>query len=90
MTTFKISDGNDAELVVCMRVTNPLKYPDNLIAPCSKCMMMCQHRPHNPKHVKIICMECVMMAKDGNEIIDALVTPETVREVQDYMRRKQN
>ena len=32
--------------------------PDNIVARCAECNHTIQHRPHAPKKIKKVCMEC--------------------------------
>ena len=56
---FTISDDiEDAEHIVCLRVTSPLLMPDNVVEVCRKCFKAIQCRPNLPKGIKKICLAC--------------------------------
>jgi hypothetical protein len=89
-----VDDPDEAEMadaVVCMRLTQPLLLPDNLIDLCSKCGEAIQHRPHVPKRPPKICNQCIIPIANAHAKKDDLVTmvtPKTAAEVAAYLRKK--
>jgi hypothetical protein len=58
-----VSDA-DAELsdcVVCVPVSTPLIFPDNLTGPCVGCGAPLQWRHHAPKKPPRLCMPCAVI-----------------------------
>jgi predicted amidophosphoribosyltransferase len=82
-----ISDGRDAEFLVCLLRTDPLKMPDNLIDVCVKCWQAIQHRPNVPPVPKI-CEVCAKPLLEDNRVRIA-VTEKTLQEARDYWRKHQ-
>ena len=91
MNKIEIGDGEDAEFIVCCRLSDPLILPDNVVSVCCKCGELIQHRPHIPKHVQTACMDCMMpdarkdMAKGDLHVV---ITPETAKDLRKYLRKK--
>lgn len=90
----EIGDGEDAVRVVCIPVTEPLAFPDNLISTCCKCGIAIQHRPNVPKGPPKICFACALDAffdmerePDAGEL-NMTITPESAKEFGDYIRKK--
>jgi hypothetical protein len=84
-------NGEHADAVVCVRLTQPLIMPDNVIGLCAECGEAIQHRPHVPKQPRKICMECALplaskAAKKGE--LHTILTPQTAAEVGAYFRKK--
>lgn len=89
----EIADDNaeEAEVLACLRLTQPLLLPDNEIDLCEQCGAAIQFRPHVPKRPKKLCMECVapMIAKaDAKGELVTILTAKSVAEIQDYLRKK--
>ena len=84
-------NGEHADMVICVRLTSPLKFPDNLIGICSKCGEAIQYRPHAPKMPPKICAECVgplaNKAAAGGKL-HTIITPETAAEIAAHLRKK--
>jgi hypothetical protein len=80
-------DVDDAEMLVCLRLTDPLKLADNLIDVCSKCRLAIQHRPNVPDVPKVceVCATPLFTNPDTR----LMITPKTVQEVRDYWRKRQ-
>jgi hypothetical protein len=91
---FKIgtnSEAEEADVVVCLPVTDPLKFRDNLVGRCSKCSKPIQYRPNAPKNPPKICWNCAVpdMNKnfeDGD--LQVIVGKEAAREVADFLAKK--
>lgn len=87
-------EAEECEYVVCVPATDPLHFPDNVVATCCQCSVAIQHRPHIPKTPKLICLECVLPeyqeAKERGEDIGILVTPQTRDEVMAHLSKKLN
>lgn len=84
-------NGEHADIVVCMRLTQPLMMPDNDIGICAQCGEAIQFRPHVPKRPRKVCMECVIpraneAAAKGE--LHSIITTETAAELGDYLRKK--
>lgn len=90
---FDTGDGEDADYFVCVPLTSPLKFPDNLVSTCSKCGKSVQHRPIHPKTPKKICMPCAMPEMEIRAMSDDLhvqVRPEAMDEVMAYFKKGLN
>lgn len=86
-------EGNaeDADVMVCMRLTSPLMLPDNEIDICADCGEAIQHRPHVPRVPRKICFECAepqikKLAAKGE--LHSIITPETAADIAAYIRKK--
>jgi hypothetical protein len=84
-------EAEDADAVVCIRLTSPLMLPDNEIGLCSVCGEAIQFRPFGPKSPPKICWECAEPAAAASaakgELV-TMITPKTAAEVADYLRKK--
>lgn len=88
---FKIGtpeQGEECEHVVCIPMTTPMMFPDNVAAKCSMCGCDVQHRPDIPTKPKIACMDCMLprmekAAQEGD--LGILVTPKTLLEATDFI-----
>lgn len=88
-----ITNGEDFDFVVCLRVTKPLIFADNLVAHCCKCHMMVQFRPHAPKTPPRICQQCVNpnMQKQFNAgELHIPITENTAADLRAYFRKRQS
>lgn len=84
-------NGEDCDYVVCIKVTDPLKFDDNLISRCCLCDAPVQHRPHSPTTPKKVCWECVQPQMEKEMKADNLgivITDKTRRDVIDYLAKK--
>ena len=94
MTKIEIVEPDEAEeadYYVCISMTNPLTFPDNMIDACCKCGNAIQHRPHYPVGIKKICMSCIQpdMERDAkNGELTIQITPQTAKEVAEYLHKK--
>ena len=84
-------DGEDCDYVVCIRATNPLAFPDNLVSTFCKCGCAIQYRPHAPKTPDKMCFECAV--PEMNESFEehdlkVMITPKTAAEVANYLQKK--
>lgn len=93
--SFEIVDGpddaNDADYVVCARLTRPLYFADNIIDLCCRCGEAIQHRPHIPTVPKKVCYQCINpeMEKDAAKgELTTIITQKTADEMADYFRKK--
>lgn len=77
-----------ATVMVCRLQTEPLYYPDNLVAPCSKCFRMVQFRPHSPKEPKKLCDECAAKDMAGQKDVRFMITPATADDIVLHMIKK--
>jgi hypothetical protein len=73
-------------ILVCERITTPLILPDNRIGKCSECGWRVQFRPHAPKGPPRMCVQCALDRFDENTSIH--VTPRTMEELRDYLKKK--
>jgi len=93
---FEIVDQDEceeAQYIVCCRLTQPLLFPDNLIDICCKCGEAIQHRPHVPTAPQKMCEECALPDLDreatkGN--LNIMITPKTAAEVANYIKKRAN
>jgi hypothetical protein len=84
-------DAEDADGVVCMRLTSPLLLPDNVIDICSKCGEAIQYRPNAPKRPPKLCYVCadpIITDRAAKGDLTATMTRKTMAEVADYYRKK--
>ena len=83
---FKVTDDlHGVDAVVCAPLSDPLLMPGNLVGACVRCSARVQHRPHVPPNIPLVCMSCYLVdVTDGDTVV---VTPRTVREVQNHQRR---
>jgi len=86
-----LSKAEEAEYYVCVPVTHPLSFPDNMIDECCNCGQAIQHRPRYPVGVLKICLTCISpdlekVAKRGE--LTMQITPETAKEVAEYLHKK--
>lgn len=85
------AEAEDADCVVCIRLTQPLAMPDNVITICSKCGEAIQHRPNAPKRPPKVCFECIKPklnkeARKGE--LEIMITKKTAHEVGDFLAKK--
>jgi len=78
-------DGEDCDYVVCIRATNPLAFPDNLVSTCCKCGCTIQYRPHAPKTPAKMCVECAISDMSVSGDFKVMITPKTAAEVAAYL-----
>ena len=84
-------EGEDCDYVVCVRVTSPLAFPDNLMGICCKCGYAIQYRPHAPKAPAKICWECAIPEMNDSfeeRDLKVMITPKTAAEVSNYLQKK--
>ena len=84
-------NGEHADVVVCMRLTQPLLMPDNEIGLCSECGEAIQYRPYVPKLPRKMCLECIgpranKAAATGE--LHSILTPEALAEIAAHLRKK--
>lgn len=86
-------DGNaeHADVMVCMRLTQPLLMPDNAIGICAACSEAIQFRPHGPKRPRKLCWQCAMpdaakAAAKGE--LHTIITPATAAELAAHLKKK--
>ena len=81
-------------IIVCARARDnePLLLPDNKMDFCSRCGHKVQFRPNLPPGPEFVCFDCMQpeidaeLAKGGE--VTMLITPKTVREVSEYIRKQ--
>jgi hypothetical protein len=78
---------SDVALLVCMRITDPLIMPDNLIGTCQNCGWKIQFRPPAPDGVRL-CFECVEAIMEENSYL--AVTQETLDDLHKWFGPKLN
>jgi hypothetical protein len=72
-------------VIVCVPLSTPLHYPDNLVGTCRDCGGSVQYRPHVPAFDALLCLDCWQrVAQPGDRII---VTARTLAEVAAWRRR---
>ena len=76
---------NDETILLCERITTPLILPDNRIGKCFECGSKVQFRPHAPK-CRRMCVRCA--ADHVDEITEIEITPRTLQEVREYLRKR--
>jgi len=74
--------------LVCIKLSTPLMFADNVIASCTGCGAALQHRPHAPPDAEPICMDCVIdEAREQGGIIHAALTPGTQAELEALLKK---
>ena len=84
-------DNEDSDCVVCIPVTMPLKFDDNLVGRCSRCNVPVQYRPTAPKTPPKICWNCAMpdMERDMNAgNLEVAVSDKAKEDIMAYLSRK--
>jgi hypothetical protein len=84
-------DGEACDCVVCILVTEPLAFPDNIVTECCECGQLVQHRPHAPKRPPKICLPCIepkMVKEAARGELGVMITPKTAVEVAAYLAKK--
>lgn len=82
-------NAEQADVVICRLVTNPLLMSDNLVDKCSTCARMVQFRPHAPKEPRKLCDECgakEIVKQDGD--VSYMVTQNTMNDIARFVRMK--
>lgn len=90
---FDTGDGEDADYFVCLELTDPMKFPDNLVSTCSKCRNPIQHRPVYPKGPKKICMTCAMpeiQIQGDSGTLHVQISPNAASDLADYFKKNLN
>ena len=79
--------------MVCIRASEPAKFADNVVEHrCFRCNELVQERPHNPKGIKRLCLDC--LAADlkeraaSGEDVRHFVSETTAKEFFDWRKRK--
>jgi formylmethanofuran dehydrogenase subunit E len=74
-----IEEDDDGPIfIVCVPVTTPLHFKDNVIAACQFCQQPVQHRPNVVTPHRIICILCWQDRKEPDDTI--LITATSIRE----------
>lgn len=84
-------EADSADVMVCLRRTEPLKMPDNLVVACNRCGTAIQHRPHAPAAPEKVCWECIAPQFEREAArgdLTTLITPKTAAELADYFRKR--
>jgi hypothetical protein len=84
-------EGEEADYFVCIPVTDPLSFPDNVVDVCCKCGAAIQHRPHFPVTPRKVCWSCIqpdMERQAAKDDLNIMITPHTAQEVAGYLRKK--
>lgn len=84
-------NGEHADVLVCVRLTQPLLMPDNQISLCDACGEAIQHRPHVPKLPRKLCWECAeplatQLAAKGE--LHSVLTAESAVELAAHLKKK--
>lgn len=80
----------DAEghYIVCGDVSY---FPDDVKTSCKLCATPLVHRPHVPKNAAPICLPCAMIEdKAGGGLGEHILTPATIKELQDYLKSQKS
>lgn len=81
------TDTSDVDFVVCAKLTTPMLLADNLTGVCSWCATRIQFRPHVPKAPKL-CIDCA--ASDFDDEAELVVTPTTMQEVRNLIKKQRH
>ena len=80
----EFADGDnaeDADVLICCLITNPLILPDNLVGHCSTCYRRIQFRPNVPKTPRKVCEECAPVITADDKYI---VTEKTTDDLAEF------
>lgn len=79
----KTTDENaeKAEALVCIRTGGNVYFDDDLFGNCSVCGHEVRFRPHAPKAIRKLCLQCVL---NKPWPIDVIATETSLREAADY------
>jgi hypothetical protein len=83
-------EADEAECVICIPLTYPMTYPDNMVGECSRCGAALQHRPHIP-NAPLVCVPCItpeLLEQQAKGDLVVQITPKTAAEVEEYLRKK--
>lgn len=78
----------DADILVCSLVTKPLLLPDNLVAHCSKCFRLVQHRPHVPRTPERLCTDCATKSIKKDTDAHLFITKQSLDEIISEISKK--
>ena len=81
-------DPESADILVCPLVTQPLMLPDNLVAHCSKCFRLVQHRPHVPKMPVKLCTDCATKSIKKDDDPRLFITQQSVDEIVSQIKKR--
>jgi|SRR6187402_1726395 len=81
-------DPESADILVCSLVTKPLMLPDNLVAHCSRCFRMVQHRPHVPKTPMKLCSDCATKSIKKDDSPRLFITKDSLDEIVSQIKKK--
>ena len=74
--------------LVCIKLTTPLYFPDNVVTACVECGAALQHRLHAPPDTEPICEDCLLDdTREQGGIIHAALTPETQAELEALLKK---
>jgi predicted RNA methylase len=82
---------NAVDVIVCRLATTPLILPDNVVATCSRCFRMIQHRPHVPPAPTKMCDECIRPEIERRRLegdLKFLISENTAHDLAVYARRR--
>ena len=85
----EVSDNpEDADVLVCSLVTKPLLMADNLVAHCSKCFRLVQHRPHVPRTPQKLCTDCARKSIKKDDDPKLFITKDSLDEIVSGIKKK--
>ena len=85
---FADDNAEDADVLVCCVITDPLILPDNLVGHCSTCYRRIQFRPNVPKTPRKVCEECAPKEITADEKF--IVTEKTMDDLAEFIRNKRS
>ena len=85
---FADDNAEDADVLVCCLITNPLILPDNLVGHCSICFRRIQFRPNVPKTPRKVCEECAPEEITADDKF--IVTEKTMDDLAEFIRNKRS
>lgn len=77
----------DPDVLICIPITKPLAFADNLVGHCAACHKLVQFRPHAPKLIKRLCTDCARKSIMTDDEARFVVSPESWMELLAYKRR---
>ena len=81
-------DPESADILICPLASKPLLMPDNLVAHCSKCFRLVQHRPHVPKTPQKLCVDCAKKSIKKDDDPRLFITKDSIDDIVSQIKKK--
>lgn len=78
-------------ILACARWTalEPLMLPDNVVGTCAECGQAIQHRPHAPKKMRKVCMQCAAPDLARGDAV-SVTTQRMIDDFETYTKRQKH